>query len=446
MAASRGHPSLLSAPSWRTVACILAGGEGKRLFPLTARCAKPAVRFGGSYRLIDFPLSNCINSEIPKVLVFSQYMSLSLEYHLRQGWWSAGSELHDYIAFLPPQKQAGRLSYQGTADAVSQNLQMLERLSPAHVLILGSDHVYRMDYRRLLQFHLERGADVTVATFPVRREQAGDFGIVTADERARVTSFLEKPKDLTALPDQPSTVLASMGIYLFTFEALREVLLEDSRRQSTHDFGHDILPQMLGRYRVAAFPFVDGMDEESAYWRDVGTIDAYWEAHMDLLGPDARFLLQHPKWPLRTASSQPPAPLSPRWDPASPEEWTGTRSFIAQGCTIEDGRIDRSILSPCVRVDAAAEVQESILLDGVHIGRGAKVQRAILDRGTTVPPGTHIGYKSAVDRERFLVSPKGVTVVAHVPAPRGLEERPMDLPIMVRPSRAQAGSMAISSA
>ena len=409
------------------VACILAGGEGKRLFPLTAQRAKPAVRFGGSYRLIDFPLSNCVNSDIRKILILSQYKAHSLEPHLRVGWSFLRPELGDYLASIPPQ-QLGRIRYQGTADAVYRNLPSLDRAAPAYVLILASDHVYRMDYRRLFRFHLEQGADVTVATFPVQRHRAHQFGIVTADGRGNVVSFLEKPKHISALPGGISSMPASMGIYLFTYDILRQVLLEDSRRSSMHDFGGEILPRMVGEYRVAAYPFVEGIDQEPAYWRDVGTTDAYWEAHMDLVGPHPRFRLEHPDWPLHTASAnrQPSAVFAPG-NLDNGKEWRGAHPLITKGCTIRGGIVDRSILSPGVYVDAEAEVLESVLLDGVRIGRGAKIRRAIIDQGTTVPPGTRIGYESSHDRKRFPVSDAGITVMGGgIDAASVAEERTAD--------------------
>src|SRR5919108_971213 len=301
-----GHAEGASFMLGNVVACILAGGEGKRLWPLTAHRAKPAVRFGGSYRLIDFPLSNCINSTIHKILIFTQYKAPSLERHLRRGWAFADEALGTYVLSLPPQQRMGRRWYRGTADAVYHNLSMLERIAPDYVLILASDHVYRMDYRTLLRAHQESHADVTVATFAVPRQQACQFGIVTADQRGDITSFQEKPTDPYTLASGPGTLLASMGIYVFTFAVLRGVLQEDARRSSTHDFGHDILPALLGRHRLVAFPFTQGIGKEPAYWRDVGTIDAYWQAHMDLLGSQPRFRLEQPQWPLHTAPVQEP--------------------------------------------------------------------------------------------------------------------------------------------
>jgi glucose-1-phosphate adenylyltransferase len=400
------------------VACILAGGEGTRLFPLTVHRTKPAVRFGGSYRLIDLTLSNCVNSDIRQILVFPQYQARALEDHLRQSWSFISQERNAYVMSIPP-PQVGPRRYRGTADAVYQNLSILERIDPAHVLILGSDHVYQMDYRHLLQFHQARGADVTVATFPVPRHQAYQFGIVTADALGEVTAFLEKPSHENSLPTGDPAVLASMGIYLFRFAVLREVLGEDAQRRSTHDFGREILPGMLGRYRVAAFPFVEGIAKAPAYWRDVGTIDAYWGAHMDLLGPRARFQLSQPQWPLRTTHA-PPTTFGSPGDLGAGQGGGVTNSIIAQGCRLQGGRVERAILSPGVWIEAEAEVQESILFDGVHIGRGAQVRRAILDHGTVVPPGARIGFDLAADGDRFTVSDRGITVVGYAPMAQAL--------------------------
>jgi glucose-1-phosphate adenylyltransferase len=367
------------------------------------------VRFGGSYRLIDPTLSNCVNSNIRKILVLPQYQARSLEDHLRQGWSFLSRALDEYVLSIPPPR-VGHRAYRGTADAVYQNLALLERIDPAHVLILGGDHVYHMDYRPLVRFHQVRGADVTVATVPVPRHQASRFGIVTADPRGEVTSFLEKPRDDSALPTLAPSVLASMGIYLFRGAVLREVLGEDAQRRSTHDFGREILPGMLGRYRVAAFPFVEGSDQAPAYWRDVGTIDAYWEAHMDLVGPQARFQLSPPHWPLH-AMPAPPTTGASLSDHGAGQGGGVTHAIIAPGCRLQGSRVDRAILSPGVRIAAEAEVQESILFDGVQIGRGARVRRAILDRGTVVPPGARIGGIPGAAGTPCTVSDGGITVV-----------------------------------
>jgi glucose-1-phosphate adenylyltransferase len=397
------------------VACILAGGQGTRLWPLTANRAKPAVPFGGSYRLIDFPLSNCVNSTLRKILVFPQYKACSLERHLRRGWTFLCEELDEYVLFIPPQQRMGRRWYRGTADAVYHNLSTLDHIAPDYVLVLASDHVYRMDYRPLLAYHQDCHADVTLATFTVPWGQACQFGIVTVNRCGDVASFQEKPTNLSPLASGPAGPLASMGIYVFSFEALREVVREDGQRQSTHDFGHDILPAMLDHYRVVAFPFVEGVDNEPAYWRDVGTIDAYWQAHMDLLGAQPRFRLHQPQWPLHTALEQahPTMMLTPS-DPRAAGRWVAD-SVIAPGCMLLEGWVERSILAPGVCVDAGAEVTESILFDGVHIGRGARIRRAILERGVVVPPGCCIGYQPAADEAHFSVSTGGITVVGHPP-------------------------------
>jgi glucose-1-phosphate adenylyltransferase len=394
------------------VAGILAGGKGTRLWPLTASRAKPAVPFGGSYRLIDFPLSNCLNSTIRKILVFPQYKALSLERHLRRGWAFFSEELGQYVLSLSPPQRVGRQWYRGTADAVYQNLSALERIAPDYVLILASDHVYRMDYRPLLSYHQACHAEVTLATYAVLRWQARQFGIVTTNGRGEVTSFQEKPTNLNTLASEPAALQASMGIYVFGFEVLREVVRQDAQRPSTHDFGRDILPAMLGRRRVVAFPFAEGFDKQPAYWRDVGTIDAYWQAHMDLLGPQPRFCLDEPQWPLYTTPGQdPPTLMLTSSDPRAAAGWTAN-SVIAPGCVRLEGRIERSILAPGVSIAAGAEVAESVLLENVHIGPGARVRRAILDRGARVPPGTCIGYEAATDDKRFTVSDGGITVVA----------------------------------
>jgi glucose-1-phosphate adenylyltransferase len=400
------------------VACILAGGEGRRLWPLTAHRTKPAVRFGGSYRLIDFPLSNCLNSTVRQILIFSRYEAPTLERHLRRGWSFLREELGEYVLSMLPQQRVGQLSYRGTADAIHQNLSMLERIAPHYVLILASDHVYRMDYRPLLSYHQDCHADVTVATVAIPRQQASQFGIVTADPCGDVTSFQEKPTDLSTPASGPAALLASMGIYVFTFEVLREVVQEDARQSSSHDFGHDVLPGLLGRYRVVAFPFVEGIHGEPAYWRDVGTIDAYWQAHMDLVGPQPSFHLDQPQWPLYTApGEQPPSiVLTPSDLHTGAPEWV-TNSVIAPGCALLGGRIERSILAPGVWIEGRAEVTESILFDGVYIGQGAKIRRAILERGVAVPPGTCIGYQAAAGEGRFAVSDGGITVVECSPAP-----------------------------
>jgi glucose-1-phosphate adenylyltransferase len=282
------------------MACILAGEEGPYLFPLAVDRTKPAPRVAGGYRLIDLTVSNCVNSDIRQILIFPPYQTQALEDHLHQGWSFLSQGRDAYVVSVPPPR-VGPWEYRGTADVMYQHLALLERINPTHVLIVGSDHVCHMDYRLLLQFHQERGADVTVATFPVPRHQASQFDMVTADPLGEVTSFLDKPWEGGRLPPEAPALLASMGIYLFRFAALREVLGEDAQRPSTHDLRRAILPGMLGRYLVAAFPFVEGIGRTPAYWRDRGTIDTSWEAHIDLPGPPADFRLSQSQGPLGAA-------------------------------------------------------------------------------------------------------------------------------------------------
>lgn len=288
------------------IACILTDEEETHPFSLAVDRAKPANRSAGSYRLIDLSVSNCVHSDIRQILVFPQYQTQALEDHLHQGWSFLSQGRDAYVMSVPPPPREGPWEYQGTADAMYQHLSFLERINPTHVLVLGSDHLYHMDYRHLLQFHQERGADVTVATLPVLRHQAPQFGLVTADPLGEVTSFLNEPSQGSPLPPGAPALRASMGIYLFRFEVLREVLGEDAQRPSTHDLGRAILPGMLGRYRVAAFPFVEGIGMAPAYWRDGATIDTCWEARIDLLGPQADFQLSQSQGPLGATPTQGP--------------------------------------------------------------------------------------------------------------------------------------------
>lgn len=292
------------------------------------------------------------------------------------------------------------------------------------MLILAGDHVYQMDYRPLLQYHRDSHAEATVATFPVPRQLASQFGILTKDRFGQVISFVKKkPKDTEVPPSMAASVLASMGIYVFQYKVPREVLAKNAHMQPAHDFGGDVLPNMLDRHRLMVFPFVEGVDKGPAYWRDVGTIDAFWEAHMDLLGPPPRFRLHQPNWPLVTAPEQgPPMIILTSSDRVSDREGRITNTLIAQGCLLQGGRIDRAVLSPAVWIEPEADVQKSILFDGVHIGRGAQVRRAILDRETVIAPGARIGYDPIADGEEFSVSEKGITVVGSTPARRPIHQ------------------------
>lgn len=395
------------------LAMVMAGGTGERLYPLTRDRAKPAVPFGGIYRLIDFTLSNCINSGIRKIVVLTQYKSLSLERHLRLGWNIFDSELDEYIFPIPPQMRINGDWYKGTADSIYQNLYFADTVNLKYFLILSADHVYKMDYSKMLAFHRDRGADVTVATTEVDESAAFQFGIMKVDEGGRVTGFEEKPETLRSLPEGNRTLSANMGIYIFNSDTLRESLEEDVHRESQHDFGKDIIPEIIHTSKVYAYNFKDENKKESKYWRDVGTVDAYFEANMDLVAPEPEFNLYDKGWPIRTYQGQyPPAKT------VFAEEYAGGRlgvcldSIVSGGCIISGGRVQSSILSPQVRVNSYSDVEESVLMEDVEVGRYCRIKRAIIDKGVKIPPGTEIGYDLEEDKERFFVTSSGVTVIA----------------------------------
>jgi glucose-1-phosphate adenylyltransferase len=393
----------------------MAGGKGERLWPLTKDRTKPAVPFGGIYRIMDFTLSNCINSGLRKIYVLTQYKSASLQRHIRLGWNILSSELGEYIELLPAQQRVSETWYLGTADAIYQNLYTLEIDKSDEVLILAGDHIYKMNYYTMIDFHREVDADLTVGVVEVEKERSAHLGIVDVDTLGRVTGFQEKPQKPKTIPNKPDKVYASMGIYVFKHAVLEQELMEDSRNNHTHhDFGKDIIPQMLKKgLKVAAYNFIDENKKEAQYWRDIGTIDAYYEANMDLVQVDPVFNLYDKEWPIRTYQEQfPPAKTV-----FSGEEVTGRvglalDSFAAGGCIISGGRVQRSILSPNVRINSYSQVYDSILMEGVNVGRHAKIKRAIIDKDVTIPQGTVIGYDPAEDRRRFFVSDRGVVVVA----------------------------------
>ena len=394
----------------RTVAFILAGGEGQRLHPLTRDRAKPAVPFGGHYRIIDFTLSNCLNAGLRRIHVLTQYKSLSLDRHLTMGWNIFSRELGEFLDIIPPQQRSSTGFYRGTADAIFQNIYTLERERPEHVVILGGDHVYRMNYMEMLDFHVRNDADLTVACIPVPCEHARALGVMGTDPDGRVREFLEKPADPPPMPGRPDESLASMGIYVFRTENLVRRVCDDAKRSSTHDFGRDVIPRMLSSCRVFAWPFKEpgrGAESGTPYWRDIGTIDAYFDANIDLASPEPMFDLHDQSWPVRTYHEQrPPARF------VSAEGLGATvDSIIASGCVIAGGTIERSTLSPGVHVSEGSRVEESVLMEDVRVGAGAVVRRAIVDKGVVVPPGEEIGVEPERDRRRFTVSPGGVVVV-----------------------------------
>ena len=390
---------------------VLAGGAGERLAPLTRDRAKPAVYFGGPYRIIDFVLSNCINSGLRHIFIATQYKSLSLSRHIRQGWTVVSEELGEFIELLPPQKRVGEHWYQGTADAVYQNLYSVLRENPKYVVVLGGDHVYKMDYQKMIRFHQDTGAEVTLAAIEVPIEDGKRFGIVAVDETERVTGFLEKPQDPPAMPGQPHLTLASMGIYVFDSAVMIKALEEDAAKpDSHHDFGKDIIPALIGQGRTYAYPFYDENKKSAKYWRDIGTIDAYYEAQMDLCQVNPEFNMYDPEWPLRTYMPQaPPAKF------VFAEDWRrgeAQDSLISQGCIVSGSEIRGSILCPNVRVHSFCTVEDSILMPGVRVGRHARIRKAIIDRDVDIPRGALIGFNTEEDRRRHTVSEEGVVVVA----------------------------------
>ena len=396
----------------QTICVILAGGFGSRLNPLTAERAKPAVPFGGRYRIIDFTLSNCLHSDLRQILVLTQYKSHSLQKHLRDGWSIYNPELGEYVTPVPPQMRTGSSWYTGTADAIHQNLYLLERSGAELVLILAGDHVYRMDYAAMLTHHRDSGADVTVACLTVGLEDARSFGVMTIDADDRIRSFEEKPERPSSTPDDPAHALASMGVYVFPVKLLIDLLKRDhDNAESSHDFGKDILPAIVHTHDVGAYRFggTSGRVTADRYWRDVGTIDAYYDANMDLLQPVPPIDLYQGDWPIRTYEGQhPPARTVPGRSGCEAEI---VNCMLASGTLIVGATLRHSILFPSVRIEQGAIVENSLLFDGVTVGEGAHLQRCIVDKHVIVPAGERIGLDRAADENRFTVSDNGVVVV-----------------------------------
>ncbi len=395
---------------------ILAGGRGKRLDPLTRDRTKPAVPFGGLYRIIDFTLSNCINSGLRRILVVTQYKARSLDRHITGGWGFLSQQLNEYIDVLPPQQRMNETWYRGTADAVYQNIYSIEKANPRYVVILAGDHIYKMDYGAMMQSHIDTGADVTIGCISAPRKDGIHFGIMGVEADGRVTSFVEKPTDPPALPDDPNSCLASMGIYVFTTKIMYDLLCEDAlRADSMHDFGNNLIQTILPTHKVYAHRFRDRNRKAVPYWRDVGTLDAYYQANMDLIAVDPVLNLYDLEWPIRTWQPQLPPPKFVFFDDRPGDQsrrGEAHDSIICQGCIISGGHVRRSILSPNVRVNSYAVVEESILFDGVNVGRHCHIRRAIIDKNVTIPPGTVIGYDAQQDRKRgFTISDQGIVVL-----------------------------------
>jgi glucose-1-phosphate adenylyltransferase len=397
----------------KALAMVLAGGRGERLYPLTRDRAKPAVPFGAIYRIIDFTLSNCVNSDIRRIYALTQYKSTSLHRHIQFGWNILSASLGEFIEAIPAQQRIDEHWYQGTADAFFQNIYTIQQERPDLILILSGDHIYKMDYRKMIDFHVEKKADLTVGAIRMEKRLSREFGVIQVDEEGQVIGFEEKPEEPRTIPGDPEGILASMGVYVFPTEMLVRRLIEDARSDSTHDFGKDIIPAMIKKDRVFAFDFRKGDRGGMGYWRDVGTIDAYFEANMDLVSVTPQLNLYDPQWPIFTyQSSDPPAKT------VLEEEGrmgTAINSILSNGCIISGGSVKRSVLSPRVVVHSYAEVEDSILLEGVDIGRHAKIRRTIIDKDVQIPPKTEIGYDLDEDAKRFTVTESGIVVV-----PKGL--------------------------
>jgi glucose-1-phosphate adenylyltransferase len=396
-----------------TLTLILAGGKGNRLYPLTRDRSKPAVPFGSAYRIIDFTLSNCINSGLRQIFVLTQYKSYSLDQHLQRGWNIFSYEAGEFLYRIPPQHRVGQKWYEGTADAVYQNIYLLENRRPKHVLILSGDHVYRMDYGDLLAFHGGHGGCLTLSAAVVPRDGADQFGILEVDENWRVVGFEEKPKNPRTIPGDPDHCLVNMGVYIFDTEDLVRQLCQDVKvTESRHDFGHDIIPRLVDEKQVYAFPFRNPETLESCYWRDIGTIDSFYEANMDLVSRRPKFDLYDRDWLFR--AWQPPVPPSKSVHGFTED---GTLpgivedSIVGGGTIISGGRVERSLVGRNVRVNSYCQVTDSILMDNVHLGRYARVKRAIIDKNVIVPEGMQIGFDPDKDSRLFTVSEGGIVVV-----------------------------------
>lgn len=403
-------PRSVSDALRRTVAMVLAGGQGERLSPLTRDRAKPAVPFGGIYRIIDFTLSNCLNSGIRRMHVLTQYKSYSLDRHIKQGWDILQREMGECVDVIPPQRRTGEGWYQGTADAIFQNIYTLEMERPDWVLILGGDHVYKMDYSEMIAAHINSGADLTVGCTEVPLNDATRMGVLSANHQGRVERFEEKPAHPEPMRDNAGCALASMGIYVFNTNVLIREVAADANGDTQHDFGKNIIPDMVRRgAQVMAFPFRDRNSGTTTYWRDIGTLDSYYDANMDLVSVTPDFNLYDSEWPIRTYQPQaPPAKSVFRGDARQGEVLD---SLVSNGCIISGARVEHSILGPRVFVHSWAHVEDAVILDDVQIGRHARVRRAIIDKGVEIPPGETIGYDREKDRNRFTVTENGVVVI-----------------------------------
>jgi glucose-1-phosphate adenylyltransferase len=398
------------------LAVVLAGGKGSRLEPLTRDRAKPAVPFGGAYRIVDFVLSNCLNSGLRRMLLLTQYKAMSLDRHINLAWRRYFCrELGEFIDVVPPQQRIDEHWYQGTADAVYQNIYTIEKERPEYIVILAGDHIYKMNYRPMVELHKKSEADLTIGALHVSKNAARHFGVMQVDADNRIVGFEEKPDNPRTIPGDDVHCLASMGIYVFGARFLFEQLCQDATQQdSRHDFGRDLIPAMIDRHKVYAFPFRDENRKQDAYWRDVGTLDAYYEANMDLVAVDPLLNMYDEHWPIRSYLPNYPPPKFV-FNGQGDHERCGraTDSIVCQGSIISGGSVEHSIVGSNVRVNSYASVEDSILFHGVDIGRRARVRRAIIDKNVRIPPEVEIGFDNDLDRERGLqVTESGIVIIA----------------------------------
>ncbi len=407
---SASTPRFVSRLTRDTLALILAGGRGSRLKQLTLWRAKPAVPFGGKFRIIDFPLSNCMNSGIRRVGVLTQYKSHSLIQHIQRGWSFLRGEFGEFVELLPAQQRIQSSWYAGTADAVYQNLDIIRIHNPEYVLILAGDHIYKMDYGPMIAEHVENCADMTVACLEVDLESARSFGVMTADADGRVREFNEKPDQPVSMPGRDDLALASMGIYVFNTRFLFEQLIKDADNvNSGHDFGHDIIPSIISQYRVHTYRFRDVQSGRQAYWRDVGTVDAFWSANLELIGVTPELNLYDVDWPIWTYQEQMP-PAKFVFD-NNERRGSAVDSMVSGGCVISGASVRHSLLFSNVKVNSYALLQHAVVLPDVRIGRHCRIQKAVIDKGCIVPPGTVIGEDPEQDAQRYHVTPGGVVLV-----------------------------------
>ncbi len=404
------NPRFVSRITRNTLALILAGGRGSRLNELTRWRSKPAVPFGGKFRIIDFPLSNCINSGIRRIGVLTQYKAHSLLLHIQRGWGFLRGEFGEFVELLPAQQRIENTWYAGTADAVYQNLDIIRNHDPEYVLILAGDHIYRMDYGTMIAQHVESGADMTVGCLEVNLETARAFGVMTVDKHGKVLEFEEKPERPKPIPGRDDVALASMGIYVFNKGFLFEQLIKDADTPgSSHDFGKDIIPEIIANYRIMAYPFRDPETGKQAYWRDVGTVDAFWQANLELIGVTPELNLYDKKWPIWTYQEQlPPAKFIFDDDD---RRGMAVDTMVAGGCIVSGSKVSNSLLFSNVRVNSYSLVQDSVVLPDVDIGRHCRITKTVIDRGCVIPEGSIIGEDLERDAKRFHVTPNGVVLV-----------------------------------